>query len=92
MSGFCVVAYGIVYTPWDGREPHFRNTRNRVASALFAAMTWFFMWLGLSWAAASPDGWHLLAGMALLVLPAYRCSCEAAYAISGRFPITRWFV
>lgn len=90
--GFCLVSYGIVYAPWDRPEPHFRNTRNRIASVLFAAMAWFFMWLGVSWAVMFPHDWHLPAGLALLALPAYRSSCEVAYAVSDRFSITRWFV
>lgn len=92
VSGFCIAAYGVVYAPWGGPEPHFRDTRNRTASALLAAMVWFFVWFGVSWAVMFPHGWHLPAGLALLALPAYRSSCEAAYAISGRFRIDRWFV
>ena len=90
--GYCVAVYGIVYTPWDKLEPHFHNTRNRIASSLFAAMLWFFMWLGISWTAMFPYDWHLIIGLVLLALPTYRGSCEAAYAVSRRFPLERWFV
>ena len=93
ISAACVVAYGIVYTPWDAPGPVYRDRRNRFASALAAAGLGFFFAAAVSYVIVwpGPDWPFPVAGVVLLGLATYRALCELAYGVTGRGRFLEWF-
>lgn len=89
----CIVAYGIVYTPWDAPGPMYRDRRNRLASVWVAIGMGFFLVVAVLYMTMRPGpDWPLPAvGTALLGLVVYRALCELAYGVTGRSRILEWF-